>query len=74
MVSLDGIVKVLKANARTIRTYSITCVSHAQHYCVDGGGKKIVIIFEDFQEIKAWALIVCSRIAKSPNQSLAMYR
>jgi hypothetical protein len=73
VVSLDGIVKVLKANAHTIQTYSITCVSHAQHYCVDGGGKKIVIIFENFEEIRAWALIVCSQIAKFPNQSPAMY-
>jgi hypothetical protein len=41
VVSLDGIAKVLKANARTIRTYSITCVSHVQHCYVDGGGKKL---------------------------------
>ncbi len=73
MVSLDGIVKVLKANACTIRTYSITCVSHVRHCCVDGGGKKIVAICEDFQEIRTWVLIVCSWIAKFPNQSLVMY-
>jgi hypothetical protein len=74
VVSLDGTIKALKANALTIWTYSITCVSHAWHCYVDGGGKKIVAIFGDFQEIRAWVLVVCSWIVKFPNQSLAMYR
>jgi hypothetical protein len=54
MVSIDGAVWVLGANAHTIRTYSPTWTNvYAWRNCVNGGGIKFGAIFKDVWEANA---------------------
>ncbi len=73
MVSLDGTTKMFRINAHIVRTYYPTFANvHAQHSHANGGQEGSKTIFENLQEVKAWALIMC--FSYIVFQSLVMYR
>jgi hypothetical protein len=73
MVLVDGVTRVLGANAHIVQTYSPTWASaHVRHNHADGGGIGFNAIFEDLWEANACVLIVCSSCNVS--QSPTMYQ
>jgi hypothetical protein len=61
VVSLDGTTKMFGVNAHIVQTnYPTFANVHAQHSHANGGQERSKTIFENLQEVKAWALIMCS--------------
>ncbi len=51
VISSDGTIKMLEANAHIVQMYFLPSVNaHVQHSCANGGGKGFEVIFKNLWE------------------------
>jgi hypothetical protein len=61
MISLDGTIKMHRANAHIVQMYFLPCAdAHVQCSHVDGGGEGFEVIFKNLWEEMTEPLILCS--------------
>lgn len=61
MISLDGTIKMLKANAHIVQMYFLPCAdAHAQRSHANGGAEGFEIILKNLWEKKVESLILRS--------------